>query len=215
MEETDSTSSEGEELTAQEKEQLNDTLAGLGVPNVVTDATPVSMAFKPPPEARPENPTEETDPDSALIVHGLELLHQATEVVADQNRLEEVSDAFIADADTPLPQRLLLRFRTYQRVVKRPTLRPPLLRVHPYQKLLKPWRTSRKSCSDCGPREVPNGANALAQQTAPEPQANELEAVRIAEQIEPTTEGSPNQTTADETRNDHNNGRCRGSEPRT
>ena len=43
----------------------------------------------------------------------------------------------------------------------------------------------------CGPREVPNGANALAQQTAPEPQANELEAVRIAEQIEPTTVISP------------------------
>ena len=109
MEETDSTSSEGEELTAQEKEQLNNTLAGLGVPNMVTDAAPVSMAFKPPPvpetapseaiqipsdteeretappsapeqstlpetitsESAAENPTEETDPDSALIVHGL------------------------------------------------------------------------------------------------------------------------------------------------
>jgi hypothetical protein len=109
MEETDSTSSEDEELTAQEEEQLNSTLAGLGVPNVVTDATPISIAFEPPPvpenapseviqipsdteegetappsapehstlpemitsENAAENPTEETDPDSALIVHGL------------------------------------------------------------------------------------------------------------------------------------------------
>ena len=58
MEETDSTSSEDEELTVQEEEQLNETLAGLGVPNVVIDATPISMAFEPPPV--PENVPAET-----------------------------------------------------------------------------------------------------------------------------------------------------------
>ena len=58
MEETDSTSSEDEELTAQEEEQLNNTLASLGVPNVAIDTTPISMAFDPPPV--PENVPAET-----------------------------------------------------------------------------------------------------------------------------------------------------------
>ena len=39
----------------------------------------------------------------------------------------------------------------------------------------------------CEPQEVPNVANVLAYEAAPESQANESEAVRMSEQTEPTT----------------------------
>ena len=109
MEETDSTSSDDEQMTAQEEQQINETLASLGVPNLVIDATPISMTFEPPPapenahdetilipsdteeggtepptapeptilpemvtpESAAKSPTEEIDPNSALIVYGL------------------------------------------------------------------------------------------------------------------------------------------------
>lgn len=46
MEETDSISSDDEEMMAQEEQQLNEILADLGVPPLVVDATPISMAFE-------------------------------------------------------------------------------------------------------------------------------------------------------------------------
>ncbi|KAK9939311.1 hypothetical protein M0R45_016010 [Rubus argutus] len=100
-----------------------------------------------------ENPTAETDPDSALIVHGLELLHQATEVVAVQNRQEEASNATVADVAISLP----------------------------------PETPSEEELPQCEPQEVPNVANVLAYEAAPESQANESESVRMSEQTEPTT----------------------------
>lgn len=188
MEETDSTSSEDEELTVQEGEQLNKTLAGLGVPIVAIDATPISMAFEPPPasenipaeiiqipsdteegEAAPlstlehstlpemmtsdtaaESPPCEIDPNSALVVHGLELLHQATEVVADQQRLEEASSVSVADANTSLPPET--PFEDSNIPVERLTLEQTPLRVLPHQKLLKLWRTSKRNCHNVNPK---------------------------------------------------------------
>lgn len=81
MEETDSTSSEDEELTAQEEQQINETLASLGVPNLAIDVTPISMSFEPPPA--PENAPSEP----ILIPSDTEEGHAETPTAPGQSSL--------------------------------------------------------------------------------------------------------------------------------